>query len=324
MKAADKDDCKAMPKDGMDKDKKKKMPFKKDEADAKKDEDDDRDAAVHEGEVPDEEENTVKDEDEHGVVQPKKSKKSLVTADTLSKSLDLLKSFAQAELEKSDSSARKTGLLQKALQGVLSEEENDELYRLNSGIRDAEDETLPERIERSMQPADSLRKSHDDAQGTDVAEYLQGFHEQITKSLSLVAQEVEGLSKRQHTFNLLHAKASVQTGTVIKSLADKLGAYQSTMARAPKSMGLNGAVPMAKSFGGQTPSGALQSLNKSQVCQALTAMYKDNLDKGGNGHVAGFDLGQDIAAYEISDNAELHPGLQDQVQKFILRTQAGA
>ena len=316
MNAADKDDCKAMPKDGMDK--KKKMAPKKDDDDLKKD------AAVLEGEEPDADENPVKDEDEDGVVQPKKSKKSLVTADTLSKSLDLLKSFAQAELEKSDSSARKTGLLQKALQGSLTEQENDELYRLNSGHRDAADETLPQRIERSMQPADSLHKSHDDAQGTDVSEYLQGFHEQITKSLSLVAHEVEGLSKRQHTFNLLHAKASVQTGTVIKSLADKLGAYQTTMSRAPKSMGLSGAVPMAKGFGGQAPGGALQSLNKSQVCQALTAMYKENLEKGGNGHVAGFDLGQNIAVYEMSDHAELHPGLQDQVQKFIQRTQAGA
>jgi hypothetical protein len=314
MKAADKDDCKAMPKDGMvDKDvvtDKKKMPFK-----GKK-----GDVAAEKADVSDDDDDGDEDKDQ---MEKKTSKKSLVTADTLSKSLDLLQSFAQAELEKSDTGARKASLLQKAMQGDLTDEENDDLYRLNSGQKEPQDDTLAERVERSMQPEGDLSKSHDsEPQGADVSAYLEGFRDQITKSLALVAQEVEGYAKRQHAFNLLNAKASVQTGTVIKGLADTLGIYKSTQARAPKSMGLTGAAPMAKSFGGQAPAGALQGMSKGQVCKALTAMYSESLTKGLPGNLEGFDLAKDIAVFEMSD--ELHPTLQAEVHKFVKRNQAGA
>lgn len=202
-----------------------------------------------------------------------------ITAEELHKSIAALQKYAATP-------DRKTELLQKAQSG-LEPAEATELYELLGG--------------QSAGESDSLAKSVTEGIGTgtnseaafDVAPFLQEHNEALTKSLGTLADAIEGQGQRDHEFNMLMARAVADMGNMVKSMSEsqtsdfaaireRLGIIEAQPIRAPKSVGLQGAQPMNKSFAGQEEgAGPFDGLNKAQVFGVLDEMLKSGVSSVG-------------------------------------------
>ncbi len=230
------------------------------------------------------------------------SEKSQITAQDFEKSLDRLAGMAGE-----GGTDRKAELLEKAQTDDLDDAERMELYGLLGGQTGGEGQTLAKSTTEGLEENETLRKAYD------VSDFLSEQHMELTKSLTVLADRVEADSERQHGFNLVLAKAVVDTGNLVKSMAERMNIIAAQPARAPKSQG---AQPLNKSFvGGSQPADGEQ-LNKAQILGALDEMMQKSMETGGQGmSPKGLDINMEVAKYE-SQNA-IHPVMLQEVQAHI-------
>jgi hypothetical protein len=230
------------------------------------------------------------------------SDKENVNTEDLQASLAKLEAFAKSN----DTPSRKEELLSKAGSAELTEVERTELFGLLGGapVNGGVAETLTKGLTENAAMRDAL----------DVSGYLTEQHQELVKSLAAVGTELEKSSNRQSEFNLILAKAITDIGGLVKSMDDRMTAYEAQPARAPKSQGVPSAAPLQKAFGGQSPAG--EQMTKSQVLDTLDAMHQFSMQKGGNDGLSpsGEDLMRAIAKYEMT--SMLSPGLLKDVQNF--------
>lgn len=241
-----------------------------------------------------EKENDEETEEEEG-------KKSLSEED-LRKSLDALEEVVEA----SDETSRKQALLEKASSGDLDETERDELFGLLGGQAQT-DPSLADSIAKSFEGNETLAKS------LDVSDYLAAQHSEELGALRTLADCIEKSDRRQHEFNLVLAKAVVQMGGLVDGMSRRIGVVETQPARGPKAQGVQGAQPMAKSFGEGGAGGA--QLSKSQTLDLLDNMMEKSMQAGGDGIAdCGEDLAVSIAKYE--SQSVLSRNLHDEVVSF--------
>lgn len=217
------------------------------------------------------------------------------TEDELTKALTLLEEAGKSTDDE------KQSLLSKAMDGSISQEENDRLTTLLSG-RNAEP-TLSEEVTKSLQPEadERLQKS------LDVSEYLDAQHKAITESISSLADHIEKSDGRQHNFNVVLAKGVRAIGELVKSVEGRLANVEAQPVGGPKAVRAPAQAPLAKSFAG-TEGG--ERLSKSQVLDVL-----EDMNKSLNGTArCGEDLVNAIAKYE-STNSISRP-LADELMQF--------
>lgn len=230
----------------------------------------------------------------------KKSEADALTGDDLQKSLDKLEEFAKSE----DAPSRKEELLAKAASGDLTKSENEELFGLLGGGEAKSESTVGETVTKSLTDNEPLQKS------LDVSSYLQENHDALVKSLTAVGEAIEKSDTRRHEFAMLQAKALVDIGSMVKSMSEVLETMAGQPVSGPKSAGVSGgARPLAKSFGGQSPSE--DRLVKSDVLDALDGLMEESMSKGmggrlGNGEdisvaTAKFESGNQISPYALKE-----------------------
>lgn len=238
--------------------------------------------------------------------------KSEVTVDDFQKSLDQLAAIAKGD----DATSRKEELLDKAKSGEeLTEEERDELYKALGHGDDSVDDApeIVKAIVEPMEPTDNepLQKA------LDVSEYLESQHGALVKSLTEVAKSIDASDARQHTFNLVFAKAFHQVGELVKGMSERLGVIEKQPARAPKSKGITGdpAAPaiIEKGFNGEDPP-AMQ-MSKEGILDGLEAMMRKSVDAGKSGMA---ECGEDIlgATAKFEQVNQISKAMLTEIQEF--------
>lgn len=230
-------------------------------------------------------------EGEGNMATEKACRKSVdLSGEDLEKSLEKLDSFAVS----GDVESRKKVLLQKAMEDDLEKSERDELFELMGGQSGEPTDPRSDEVIKSMAENDTLQKAWD------VSDYLREQHEELCKSLGMLADYQEQSDARQHEFNLVLAKAVSDTGNMVKAMSEKLGVIASQPARAPKSRGVQTSRTLEKGFGGQPPSE--EELTKSVILDALDEMHVDSLEKGMEGRTnRGESILNAISKYETTN-----------------------
>lgn len=238
-----------------------------------------------------------------------------VTEEDLQKGLDMLDDFVSS----GDSVTRKQVLLQKAMDDELSKSEQDELFSIMGGQVPASggsggevEGSLGEEIIKSFGDNESFQDA------LDVSEYLQEQHKELCKSLTVLADHQESSDARQHEFNLILAKAVSDTGKMVKSMAETLGALAGQPVRGPKSqLGHQKPQPLQKSFAGNPGPG--DQISKSQVLDALDGMMEKSLSEGRGGMAeCGEDLLKAVAKFEQTNG--ISPRLLNEAKAFHHRS----
>lgn len=235
-----------------------------------------------------------------------KTAKSVLTEANLRKSLRKLQGF----VESNDSETRKSVLLKRALDGKeLRKSEADELSALLSNRAPAM-ESASDQLTKSMRENESVQKA------IDVSDYLTAQHVELVKALAAVADSVESVKKSQQEFNLMLAKAHVDTGNVVKSMAERFESFSEEPVRGPKSAGVTHAQvrPLNKSFGAPSVDG--DELDKAEVLRTLTQMNEESWRLGKGGRTAdNEDLSKAVAKFEST--RELSKGLRQEVVRRL-------
>lgn len=235
-----------------------------------------------------------------------KTSKSVLTEANLRKSLRKLQGF----VESNDNETRKSVLLRRAMDGhELRKSEADELSALLSN-RAPVTESASDQLTKSMRENESVQKA------IDVSDYLTAQHVELVKALAAVADSVEAVKKSQQEFNLMLAKAHVDTGNVVKSMAERFESFADEPVRAPKSAGVaHGNVrPLNKSFGAPSANG--EELEKADVLRTLTQMNEESWRLGKGGRTAdNEDLSKAVAKFEST--RELSAGLRQEVVRRL-------
>jgi hypothetical protein len=204
---------------------------------------------------------------------------------------DLERSLAKLGeiVEAGDTVDRKQALLKKALdEGSLEKAEQDELFGLMGGVIPPEEDTLGEEIMKSMESNQPLNDA------LDVSEYLREQHEEMKKSLGMVADHIEKNDARQNEFNLVLAKAMADVGKLVKHIAEQITVMENQPARPPKA---KGAAPLQKSFGGEPPKE--ERLSKAEVMGILNQMVQESAERGQGGATPdGIDLVMEASKFE--------------------------
>jgi hypothetical protein len=240
-----------------------------------------------------------KDEDEE------KGKKSLDLSED-----DLERSLAKLEAEAAAAPAsRKQILLEKAQKGEsMTKAEVDELHTVLGGSAEPAAARLGEDLTRGMRENDTLQKS------VEVSGVLAELQNELVKALDGLGEHVAQADARQHAFNLLLAKALVETGRKVVALNATLETIGGQPARAPKSKGVPGAQPLEKSFGGQQPAG--EQLTKGQVLTALGELVEKSMHAGQGGVTEnGEDLA--IACSRFEQFGQLSAGVAGLVREHV-------
>lgn len=222
----------------------------------------------------------------------------------LEKALNLLGTVAQSTDDE------KKELLSKAMDGTISQEENDRLTSLLSGR--AEASTIKDEVVKSLKPEsdDRLQKS------LDVSEYLDAQHDGLVKSLEKVADALEKSDTRQHNFNVILAKSMRALGTLAKSLDDRMAAIEAQPASAPKAMRSPAqGEGLAKSFAGTGGQGVEEKLSKSEILDTLESMNLQSMEKGRGGAA---NCGEDLtkAITKMESQSSISPALMAEVKQF--------
>lgn len=238
----------------------------------------------------------------------RKSQTGDVDADKLRKCLTALSDYSQDN----DVDMRKSALLTKAQSGELAKSERKELFDLLGGTG----------AEPEPRLADDLTKSLDDnsdiKQATDVSAYLRAQHDEMRKSLEMVGDAIQAMDDRQNEFNLLIAQTLGVTGSLTKSMAERLQVIEKQPARAPKSGGI--IAPLKKSFAGREAAGDDQELSKSQIQGALyelnAASWEGKLGDRKGLSKSGHDITMEASKFEQTDT--IAPALLDEVRRHVL------
>jgi len=253
------------------------------------------------------EEGESKEEEEEE--EEEKEEKSCITVDDFQKSLDLLSEIAKAD----DPVSRKEELLQKAQSGEdLTDVEREDLFKALGGqiTEDVDEDEIVKAITGPMDPenVEPLQKA------LDVSEYLEAQHAAMTESLTEVAKSIDASDQRQHGFNLVLAKAIVQSGQLIKGMAERLQVIESQPARAPKSRGISASAgALEKGFADSDGPGAQVSPN--DILETLESMMVKSVDAGGNGVAR---CGEDIlgATAKYEQTRQISKSMVDEVMAF--------
>lgn len=230
--------------------------------------------------------------------------KEAITSEDLQKSIDMLEDFAN----ENDTDSRKAQLLSKASTDGLSKGENEELFQILGGQEPQA--SGGDAITKSLTGNEALQKS------LDVSDYLQENHDAMVKSLGSVAEAMEKSDSRVHEFALLQAKALVDIGTMVKSMNATMESVLSQPAAGPRSVGVQGAQPLNKSFAGQAP--AEEQLSKSDVLDGFDGLMEESMAKGGVGRLGnGEDIAVATAKFESGN--EISPFALQEVQRWRQR-----
>jgi len=228
-----------------------------------------------------------------------------LSEDELTKSLNMLEQHARS------SDDEKQALLQKAMDGDITAEENDRLSVLLTG-RNTEP-SMPEEIVKSLKPEsdERLQKS------VDVSEYLDAQHEGLVKAFEDFAGVVQKMDDHQNSFNIVLAKSLRAIGTLAKSMNERLEVIEQQPASQPRAArSVPEAQQLQKGFVGQDP--AEKKLSKSEVLSTLEAMNIDAHQKGRNGMAfCGEDLTKSIAKYESTTH--ISRNLLEELKSFRQR-----
>lgn len=207
---------------------------------------------------------------------------------------------------KNNTATRSAELFQKAQSGEITDDERDELVKSLRGS------ALTEKVTQGL-GTDTIQKS------IDVSDFLRDATTGITEGLRTLTDHIQKSQTDDHGFRValattISAMTDVITnqGELLKSMATQLGVQA---ARPPKSQGVRGAQPLAKSFAG-TPAqanGAEQGaeLSKSQILDGLDAMISKGLTSASNGE----DLVKASTKYESLNL--ISPAVVADVQKFL-------
>jgi len=231
------------------------------------------------------EEGTEGDEEEG--MEKKTAKGEDLTEDDLRKSLEKLEEVVAG----GDESSRKETLLEKAKTEELDKSEQDELFQILGKSEGQPEDRLADDITGGLSNNDTMQKA------LDVSDFLNEQNTELVKSLEKLSDHVQGSDKRQHEFNMLLARGVVQTGRLVKSMAERLGVIENQPAREPKA---KGAKALKKSFANQGGGGdGGQDLSKSQVLDVMEEMLRKSCDAGKGGMTDdGIDILKASTKYE--------------------------
>lgn len=209
-----------------------------------------------------------------------------LSEEDLVKGLNRLDEFVASN----DSSTRKEQLLQKAMGEELDETERGELFQLMGGAANDE-ESRSEEIVKSMGDNDTLQ------QAFEVSDFLREQHEELTKSLVVLADHQERDGARQHEFNLALARTVSDTGKLVKSMSERLGIIAAQPARGPKSVRTTRDQVLQKSFpDGQDrePAGDAgnDQLSRGKILKGMEGLMVKSMGAGQDGLA---DCGEDIS-----------------------------
>lgn len=248
------------------------------------------------------------DDDDGDDDKSSKARKSRVSSHDLAKSLKALSRLIQH----SSSSSRKDSLLAKASNDELSKSERQELFNILGGYGQSEYD-LGHEVHKSMDCDGAV------PQMVEANDYIEDLHDKLNKSLALMTDAIVAMDERQQEFNLLNGRVLHQSGSLVKSMAQRLGAIEEQPVRGPKSAGIAGNRALNKSFAGTAP--AEDSLSKSEVLDALTAMNQQSFAENRGGmSKSNENITHAVSKYEAS--SRLSPGMVDEVREFIRANRA--
>jgi hypothetical protein len=263
-------------------------------------EEEDEEDEVEEESAGDEE--TEDEEEENGMEGANKSR-AILTEGDFQKSLDRL----EAEAASGSQESRKGELLAKAQGGAeLDPAEREELYAILGG-GDPATKSFGAEVTEGLNTNETLQKAYD------VSDFLAEHNLELTKSLDALSSRIEADGSRQHEFNLILAKAMVDTGKLIKAMSERLGVIAAQPARQPKSAG---AQPLQKSMMGGTQPAAGEELTKGQIANALDDLMEKSVNAGNQGiSDKGMDIAVETAKFEMTN--KLSPQMFAEVQEHI-------
>lgn len=242
--------------------------------------------------------------------------------DDLSKALDDLETAAAPK----GSDSRKQVLLQKALAGDITDEENGELLGLmKGGAKDVPADGHVDEVRKSLDPATSDVVQ----EAFDVTPFLEESYGKVSKALETVAQFQEEGTNAQGEFNTLLAKAMVQVGKnlqestrMLKAVSARLGVIEHQPARDPKAAGVKPGQVVRKSFAGGGSEGN-ERLARPEVLGALTDMMQKSMSEGRRGMSrCGEDL--TLATAQFESSGEISKALYREVEGYVGERRAEA
>jgi hypothetical protein len=208
----------------------------------------------------------------------------------LVKALDRLDEYVQSN----DGGSRKEELLQKAMTEELAEGERDELFDLMGG-EDA-------RESRGEEIVKSFKENEDFQKAFEVSDFLREQHEELTKSLSTLADYQARNESRQHEFNLALARTVSDTGKLVKAMSERLGVIERQPARTPKSVRTPRDQVLQKSFqdGSDSDSGGNGvQLNRKAILKGLEGLMVKSMGEGRDGlSESNEDISVAVATFE--------------------------
>lgn len=208
-----------------------------------------------------------------------------LSEEDLVKGLNRLDEFVTSN----DAGSRKEQLLSKAMSEELDDTERGELFQLMGGA-DVDDEGRGEEIVKSFSDNDNMQ------QAFEVSDFLREQHDELTKSLALLADYQERAEQRQHEFNIALARTVSDTGKLVKAMSERLGVIERQPAREPKSVRTRQDQVLRKSFEDgqpQEPAGdGEKRLSRGSILKGLEGLMVKSMGNGNDGLA---DCGEDIS-----------------------------
>lgn len=201
--------------------------------------------------------------------------------DTGLKEEDLVKALDQLDeyVSSNDGVSRKEELLQKAMGEELGDEEREELFGLMGGA--------PAPDSRGEEIVKSFGENEDFQKAFEVSDFLREQHEELTKSLSTLADYQERSEQRQHEFNLALARTVSDTGKLVKAMSERLGVIERQPARAPKAVRTKPEQVLQKSFQDGSPSDSGKApgpqMNRQSILKGLESLMVKSMGEGRDG-----------------------------------------
>jgi hypothetical protein len=218
------------------------------------------------------------------------SKEENQATDTGLKEEDLVKALDQLDefVSSNDKGSRKDELLKKAMSEELGDEEREELFGLMGGT--------PAPDSRGEEIVKSFQENEDFQKAFEVSDFLREQHDELTKSLSTLADYQERSEQRQHEFNLALARTVSDTGKLVKAMSERLGVIERQPVRGPKAVRTKQDQIMQKSFqdGSESDTGKPPGpqMNRRSILKGLEGMMVKSMGSGDDGLA---DCGEDIS-----------------------------
>jgi hypothetical protein len=225
-------------------------------------------------------------------MDPKKDQNEVdtgLTEEDLVKGLNRLDEFVATN----DATNRKDELLQKAMKEELSEDERGELFTLMGGGTE-DNESRSEEITKSLSENETMQNAFE------VSDFLREQHEELTKSLTALADYQERSENRQHEFNLALAKTVSDTGKLVKAMSHRLGVIENQPVRSPKSIRTRQDQVLQKSFAdGSTSDGGEEKLTRRKILRGFEGIMEKSMGRAEPGLArCGEDISIAVATFE--------------------------